>query len=106
MNLTNQHWDESGELSDEVLNRIGERFRALGEPSRLKLVRALLVRERSVGELVEITRLSQANTSRHLQTLTNAGILGRRREGRGVLYSIADRTIPGLCSLVCESVVN
>ena len=46
---------------------------------------------------------TQANTSRHLQALAAAGILGRRKEGLQVFYSIADPTIFPLCELVCGS---
>lgn len=95
-----------GMPDDAMLEVIGARFRALGEPSRLKLLRVLLEGEKSVGELVEATGLSQANTSRHLQTLTDAGILGRRKEGVTVVYSIIDATIPDLCRMVCDSVVS
>lgn len=88
-------------MSDEALEIIAARFRALGEPSRLKLIRALLGGEKSVGQLTDLTALTQANTSRHLQTLTEAGILGRRKEGLSVIYFIADESIPNLCQHVC-----
>lgn len=91
-------------LTDDALELIAARFRALGEPSRLKLIRALITGEKSVTQLTEQARLTQANTSRHLQTLTDAGILGRRKEGLNVLYFIADDSILGLCQHVCGAV--
>ena len=93
-------------LSDEALELVAARFRVLGEPSRLRLVRALEGGERSVGELVEETGLSQTNTSRHLQTLVGAGILGRRRDGLNVIYFIADPGIFELCRHVCGSLAR
>ena len=92
------------EISDDALELIAARFRVLGEPNRLKLIRALEVGELSVSALMEATGLSQANASRHLQTLTQAGILGRRRDGTSVIYHIADPGIFRLCELVCGSV--
>lgn len=91
-------------LTDDALELIAARFRALGEPSRLKLIRALIGGEKSVTQLTELARLTQANTSRHLQTLTDAGILGRRKEGLNVLYFISDNSILGLCQHVCGAV--
>lgn len=91
-------------LTDDALDLIAARFRALGEPSRLKLIRALIGGEKTVTQLTELARLTQANTSRHLQTLTDAGILGRRKEGLNVLYFIADNSILGLCQHVCGAV--
>jgi ArsR family transcriptional regulator len=91
-------------LSDEALDLIAGRFRALGEASRLKLIQALEAGEKNVSELMRATGLTQANASRHLQTLTDAGILGRRKQGLNVLYSIADPGIFKLCEHVCGSV--
>ncbi len=90
-------------LSDEALVMIARRFGALSEPLRLKLLHALFDGEKNVNALVEITGGTQTNVSRHLQTLTDAGMLGRRKEGLQVFYSIADPTIFQLCELVCSS---
>ena len=64
-------------------------------------LQALNPAERSVSDLTQATGLTQANASRHLQTLTDAGILKRRKQGLRVLYSIADRDIFKLCEHVC-----
>lgn len=83
---------------------IAHRFGVLSEPLRLRLIHALFEGEKSVNTLVELTGGTQANVSRHLQTLTQAHILGRRKEGLQVFYSIADPTIFELCDLVCGSI--
>jgi DNA-binding transcriptional ArsR family regulator len=92
------------ELSDTALELIALRFKALSEASRLKLIHALRNGERSVSDLVTNTRLTQANASRHLQVLVDAGILKRRKEGLSVLYAIADEGIFDLCETVCGGV--
>ena len=92
------------ELSEQALELIARRFKALSEASRLKLIHALQAGERSVGELVEKTGLTQANTSRHLQLLIDVGILKRRKEGLSVFYAIADQRIFELCEMVCGSI--
>jgi ArsR family transcriptional regulator len=91
-------------LSDAALELIALRFKALSEASRLKLIHALKGGELNVTELVSATGLTQANTSRHLQVLVEAGILKRRKEGLNVLYTIADKSIFDLCETVCGSV--
>ena len=96
--------DKARLLTDEALELIAARFRALSEPSRLKLIRELLGGELSVTELMDRTGLGQANTSRHLQTLTDAGILSRRKEGLRVIYSVGDPGILTLCEHVCGSI--
>ena len=90
-------------LSDEALELVARRFAALAEPMRLRLIQALFEGELSVNELVEATGGTQANISRHLQTLTQVHILSRRKEGLQVFYAIADPTIFKLCELVCGS---
>ena len=90
-------------LSGEAIELIAARFHALGEVSRLKLIVAVGNGEKNVSQLVEATGLSQANVSRHLQTLTDAGILVRRKEGVCVFYSTADPTVFDLCEVVGTS---
>ena len=91
------------ELNDDALELIARRFAVLAEPTRLKLIHALFGGEKNVTTLVEETGGTQANVSRHLQTLMHAHILARRKEGLQVFYSIADPTIFKLCELVCGS---
>lgn len=90
-------------LSEEAIELVAARFRVLGEPSRLRLLQSLRKSELNVSELVEATGLTQANASRHLQALAEAGIVGRRREGATVIYFIADPGIFDLCEIVCGS---
>jgi DNA-binding transcriptional ArsR family regulator len=90
-------------LNEQVLEIVARRFAALAEPMRLRLIQALFAGEKNVTELVAATGGTQANISRHLQTLTNAHVLARRKEGLLVYYRIADPTIPKLCELVCGS---
>jgi ArsR family transcriptional regulator len=90
-------------LSEEALAMIARRFALLGEPMRLRLLHALFDGEKSVNTLVEASGGTQANVSRHLQALSEAGLLGRRKQGLQVFYSIADPTLFQLCELVCGS---
>lgn len=90
-------------LPQAALDLVASRFRALGETSRLKLILALESGDKNVSQLVALTGLTQTNVSRHLQTLTDAGILDRRKQGLSVVYSIADPTIFKLCDHVCSS---
>lgn len=90
-------------LSDEALDLIARRFAVLAEPMRLRLIHALFNGEKNVTTLVELTGGTQANVSRHLQTLTQAHLLARRKDGLQVFYAIADPTLFQLCELVCGS---
>ena len=91
-------------LSDEALGLVARRFAVLAEPMRLRLLQALFAGEKSVGALAEAAAGTQANVSRHLQTLAEAGLVSRRKEGLQVFYAIADPSIFQLCELVCGSI--
>jgi ArsR family transcriptional regulator len=90
-------------MTDEALALVARRFAVLAEPTRLRLLHLLFAGEKNVNALVELTGGTQANVSRHLQTLTQAHLLTRRKEGLQVFYAIADPTIFQLCELVCGS---
>ena len=91
------------QLSDEAIEMIAARFRVLAEPMRLKMLHTLGDGEMSVGELVEAVGGSQANVSKHLALMLDAGLVARRREGVTIYYRIADETIFELCETVCAS---
>jgi ArsR family transcriptional regulator len=90
-------------LSPEAIDLVSRRFAVLAEPLRLTLIHALFDGEKNVNTLVRETGGTQANISRHLQTLTQANILVRRKQGLQVFYSIADPSIIKLCEFVCGS---
>jgi DNA-binding transcriptional ArsR family regulator len=88
-------------LSSDQLRHIAERFKALGEPSRLEILQSLRQGERTVTEILTATGLAQANASRHLQVLFAAGLVDRRREGPSTWYRLADPDVLRLCELMC-----
>jgi DNA-binding transcriptional ArsR family regulator len=89
------------ELSEANAQFIAERFRALGDPMRLRLLQALRSGERSVGDLAERTGGGQANVSKHLQVLLQQGYVDRRKEGTTTWYRITDPEVFTMCELVC-----
>lgn len=93
-------------VSEEALTLIASWFRTLAEPSRLKILRALEEGEKNITELVSATGLTQANVSRHVQSLTEAGMVGRRRDGLASICFIADPTITELCDTVCNNLMK
>jgi ArsR family transcriptional regulator len=68
---------------------------------RLRILNILREREMSVGELVAATAANQANISKHLGTLLDAGVVARRKEGLNSFYRVSDESIFDLCDVVC-----
>jgi len=65
-------------------------FRALADPTRLRIVALLRVMELSVGELAQVLGQSQPRVSRHVKILADAGLTDRRREGSWVFLALGD----------------
>jgi DNA-binding transcriptional ArsR family regulator len=91
-------------LPEDLVELIARRFRVLGEPMRIRLLDRLRDGEATVGELSEALAASQQNVSKHLAVLSDAGVLGRRKDGNHVYYRIVDEGIFELCEQVCGSV--
>ena len=88
-------------LTDELFDKVANRFKALGEPARLRILDALRSGELSVGDLCEKTGLNQANLSKHLQLLHGLEFVNRRKDGLFVYYSLIDEGVFQLCDIMC-----
>lgn len=103
---TSRRSGASKALTPVMLSQVAERFKALGEPTRLSLLQALQEGELAVGDLVNRTGLSLANASKQLQQLHAAGFVSRRKDGLFVYYQLADKDVIALCDLVCGRVLH
>src|SRR3954454_6340698 len=72
---------------------LADRFQALADPSRLRILALLRRMELSVGELAQVLGQSQPRVSRHLKILADAGVLERRKEGSWVFLTLGDLAI-------------
>jgi DNA-binding transcriptional ArsR family regulator len=90
-------------LSDPLAELIAQRFRVLGEATRIRLLDRLRESDATVQDLTESLGTSQQNVSKHLGVLAQAGIVDRRKEGNLARYRIADDSVFELCEQVCGS---
>ncbi len=81
-------------------------FRGLGDPTRIRVLQLLSERERTVGELVDLTGTLQGRLSSHLACLRWCGFVTARREGRLVYYRIADDRVLGLLASADEFIAE
>jgi rhodanese-related sulfurtransferase/DNA-binding transcriptional ArsR family regulator len=70
--------------------------RTLGSAHRLELLELLAQTERSVEELAGLSGLTVANASQHLQQLRRSGLVEARRDGKRVIYHLADSEVLAL----------
>lgn len=95
------------ELSDllgdeEVVYTATQIFDALSDHTRFQILSALMVGERSVGELQEICSVSQSAISHQLRLLRDRGLVTQRREGQRSIYALADDHVAMLIAVGLE----
>lgn len=90
--------------SDEVFELAAEVFRVMSAPMRLKIIASLCNGEKNVSELLGEIATTQPNMSQHLNTLYQAGVLGKRREGVQIYYRITNDRVVTLCRAVCTQI--
>ncbi len=87
---------------DEDVERASRSLKAISHPLRLKILCVLGDKEVSVQEIVEIVGTSQSNISQHLAILRDKGVLSSRKDANRVFYSVGDRRILKLVSMMQE----
>lgn len=91
-------------LNDTMIQEVTGLFAALGDASRLKILRALLDAKGAMnqGAVADATGLSQANTSKHLACLVRVGLVTREPDGTSVYFEPVNPLVKQLCDLVCD----
>lgn len=90
--------------TDEVFELAAEIFRVMSAPMRLKIISSLCNGEKNVSQLLSEIATTQPNMSQHLNTLYQAGVLGKRREGVQIYYRITNDRVVTLCRAVCTQI--
>ena len=94
----NEYRDELIQLAEDVADietakKQRKFFKALSDEKRLRIVNLLRVKEMCICELMICLDMTQPNLSHHIQILENAGIVNRRKRGKWVYCSLADRKL-------------
>jgi DNA-binding transcriptional ArsR family regulator len=97
---------ETLDISPAALSLMAEFFKVLSEVSRLQILCCLKSGAKNVTEIIEATDLGQANVSKHLKILTQAGIVAREQVGVCVYYRIDNPILFGMCDLVYDSLLQ
>jgi DNA-binding transcriptional ArsR family regulator len=92
--------------SEEVFEKAAEVFRVMSAPMRLRIISALCNAEKNVGELLAEIDTTQPNMSQHLNTLYQAGVVGKRRDGVQIYYRIINEQVVTLCRAVCVQIAS
>ncbi len=90
--------------SDQVFEMAAAIFRVMSSPMRLKIISSLCNGEKNVGQLLDEIETTQPNMSQHLNTLYQAEVLGKRRDGVQIYYRIINDRVATLCRAVCTQI--
>ncbi|MFW6264993.1 MAG: ArsR/SmtB family transcription factor [Bacillota bacterium] len=77
-------------LEEEIVMDLSEFFKAMGDPTRIKILYALKEQELCVCDLSELLGMSSSAISHQLRVLRNNKLVKFRKEGRVVYYSLDD----------------
>jgi len=91
-------------LPPELLAHVARLFHVLGDESRLAILHILMSGPMTVTQVVQASGKGQANVSKHLGIMADAGILARTRKGTQAIYAVKDQLVFKLCDLVCGSI--
>ena len=85
--------------NDDIVYDATQIYDALSDFTRFQILGALLLGEKSVTELQELLSVSQSATSHQLRLLRDRGLVTAKRDGRRVIYSLADDHVITLISV-------
>jgi ArsR family transcriptional regulator, zinc-responsive transcriptional repressor len=77
-------------------------FQTLGDANRLRIIRFIGDKERSVNEIVNETKLSQPLVSHHLRSLKKIDILETKRQGPFIFHKLKDKRILDVLGILLE----
>lgn len=90
----------------EVLEQIANLFKAFGDPTRVHILSLLLEGERCVGDIAQGVELSQSAISHQLRLLKQMHLIKYRREGKNILYFLADDHVRTILQMGLEHVME
>ncbi|GIO43796.1 MULTISPECIES: ArsR/SmtB family transcription factor [Paenibacillus] len=80
-------------INDQAAVQVADWFKAFSDPTRVKIISALLKRELCVHDLTVLLEMGQSAVSHQLRYLRNLRIVKRRKVGKTVYYSLDDTHI-------------
>ena len=93
-------------LNPEIVGQIADLFKGFADPTRVKILALLLQQETCVTCIAEEVELSQSAVSHQLRILKQMHLLKYRREGKNILYSLADGHVKTILETGLEHVLE
>ncbi len=92
--------------TDELLCDLADLFKIFGDTTRVKILYALFENELCVYEISELLKMTQSAISHQLKVLKDANLVGNRREGKTIVYFLADRHVSDIIARGFEHLIE
>ncbi|MBP5201393.1 helix-turn-helix transcriptional regulator [bacterium] len=89
---------------EDLLFDLAELYKIFGDSTRIKILFALLEREMPVGDLAEVLSMTQSAISHQLRVLKTNGLVKFRRDGKSLIYSLADDHVSKILNMGLEHI--
>lgn len=100
--MANDSQEKYAELDEETLFLVSQTFKALSDPTRIRILNLLFAKEFSVNEIAEALNLRQSTVSHQLRFLKNLRLVKYRREGTTLFYSYDDEHVMNMLKQTIE----
>ena len=91
---------------EEVLYDLAELYKIFGDSTRIKILYALFEAELCVCDIAKLLEVSQSAVSHQLRILKQAKLVKNRRDGRQIIYSLADEHVRGIIAMGMEHILE
>lgn len=91
---------------EDDMAELAELYKVFGDSTRVRILCTLSQSELCVCDLAEVLKLSQSAVSHQLRILKQAKLVRNRRDGRSVIYSLADDHVRGIIAMGMEHILE
>ncbi|MBQ0004846.1 MAG: winged helix-turn-helix transcriptional regulator [Clostridiales bacterium] len=93
-----------GDIGEEELLDLAELFKMFSDSTRIKILYALFDGEKNVSEICDEIQMNQSAVSHQLKLLKSSKLIGSRRDGKAVIYSLADDHVKTIIAMGKEHI--
>ena len=93
-------------INDDTLYRLADLFKVFGDPTRIRILYALSVEELCVQDIADRLSMTQSAISHQLRVLKQMSLVKFRRDGKTIIYSLADSHVATIMNQGLEHVTE
>lgn len=91
---------------DEAVYALAELFKIFGDPTRIRILYAMLDAERCVNDIAGLLQMSQSSVSHQLRILKTSKLVKSRREGKSIFYSLDDEHVRSILNMGMDHIME